>query len=782
MSLFRRPLGLEQLEDRLAPAMFLVTTATDNASVPAAFAGTGTLRQAIIDAAATAGADTIVFADSLAGQTIHLTLGDPSSSVGPTALVIGDDVTIDGAAAPNLSISGDDARRDFAVAATGTLTLKNLTLTGGKAVAAGPGAMGGAIYNDGTLNLEQTTVTGNRAVGAPGPGPGSPGGDALGGAIFNNGGTVHIVNSTLTGNTAQGGPGGGPTPGPPGRGLGGAIANRNGTLSLLNDTLSGNSALDGAGAAILAGGRDVFNLGDAGTATADITNTILGQADTLAQDFTGLAVNGGTSSSSGDRNLVRMQSGFGGSVASTADPQLGALADNGGPTQTMAPAPTSPAINTGNTIAAGDLPTDQRGPGFDRVHGKAVDIGAFESDNDFALTITPDAIATNASPITFTFTFATAPTSFSPNNVMITNGTPGLLSGSGTKYLLDVFPGADGTVEVSVAAGAVQDAVGNLNLAAAASVLSDRTAPTVKITPSGIVTNASPIVFTFTFSEPVNGFDAGDVKISNGSPGTFKQLNGTTYTEVVTPVTQAPVTVSVADNAAMDPAGNGNLAASATTQTAGGRFVQALYRDELGRSGSLAELDAWVAVLNSAGQQAVADGIENSLEACDRRVRGWYAAYLGRQAQGGEELGWVALLQATHSEELVQSGLLGSTEFFNRAQGMGFGGTPAENCIQALYRVLLGRAGSPAEVAGWLGAFPQLVSRDAELSAAARQQVALGFLSSQEYRTNQVAGYYHDLLHRPYDLGGLDGWVFSGLGLHDIRLGFYASAEFFTNG
>jgi hypothetical protein len=54
---------VEILEDRFAPAVFTVTSTGDNGGVnPAAFAGTGTLRQAIIDANATPGADTIQFA------------------------------------------------------------------------------------------------------------------------------------------------------------------------------------------------------------------------------------------------------------------------------------------------------------------------------------------------------------------------------------------------------------------------------------------------------------------------------------------------------------------------------------------------------------------------------------------------------------------------------------------------------------------------------------------------------------------------------------------------
>jgi hypothetical protein len=57
-----------------------------------------------------------------------------------------------------------------------------------------------------------------------------------------------------------------------------------------------------------------------------------------------------------------------------SDPKLGPLADNGGPTLTMALLPGSPAIDAGNTSLA--PATDQRG--FPRPAGLAADIGAFE--------------------------------------------------------------------------------------------------------------------------------------------------------------------------------------------------------------------------------------------------------------------------------------------------------------------------------------------------------------------------------------------------------------------
>jgi hypothetical protein len=56
------------------------------------------------------------------------------------------------------------------------------------------------------------------------------------------------------------------------------------------------------------------------------------------------------------------------------NPKLGPLANNGGPTLTMALLPGSPAINAADQAAA--PPTDQRG--VPRPQGPGVDMGAFE--------------------------------------------------------------------------------------------------------------------------------------------------------------------------------------------------------------------------------------------------------------------------------------------------------------------------------------------------------------------------------------------------------------------
>jgi LPXTG-motif cell wall-anchored protein len=68
------------------------------------------------------------------------------------------------------------------------------------------------------------------------------------------------------------------------------------------------------------------------------------------------------------------------------DPQLGPLADNGGPTVTRLPLAGSPAINTGDPTFVAPPALDQRGTGFPRVQAARIDIGAVELEPVLAAT------------------------------------------------------------------------------------------------------------------------------------------------------------------------------------------------------------------------------------------------------------------------------------------------------------------------------------------------------------------------------------------------------------
>lgn len=91
-----------------------------------------------------------------------------------------------------------------------------------------------------------------------------------------------------------------------------------------------------------------------------------------------------------------------GSIDAPLDARLDVLADNGGSVPTRMPLPDSPVINAGRDEATRDIPNpvgfwwgpdlvhDQRGEGYCRIRGAAVDIGAVETAQDVAPTHTAD--------------------------------------------------------------------------------------------------------------------------------------------------------------------------------------------------------------------------------------------------------------------------------------------------------------------------------------------------------------------------------------------------------
>jgi hypothetical protein len=222
-----------------------------------------------------------------------------------------------------------------------------------------------------------------------------------------------------------------------------------------------------------------------------------------------------------------------------------------------------------------------------------------------------------------------------------------------------------------------------------------------------------------------------------------------------------------------DTADRGTAFAGLTPQE---RALQALYLDALGRAGSKGELDGWAARLPSGATsltQEVVSGIEGSDEALDHLVKSWYLAYLGRQANGTEELGWTSLLRQGQSEEQVLSLILASPEFFSRAQALMSGETSAsaqEKHVRALYELLLGRTAGEGEVDGWV------------ISGLSAQGIALGILQSQELRMDQLEGDYSSLLHRPGAAADLSAASASGLDVRGVRFRFETAPEFFSNG
>jgi hypothetical protein len=332
---------LEVLEERTVPSTFTVSNFKDS--------GAGSLRAAITAANANPGADVITFSKN--NGTVTLTSGQ---------LTITDSLTIDGPGANRVTVSGNNAGRVFAVAAGATVTMSGLTIANGAQVSAG-----GGILSSGSLTLQACTVTGNRTAF----------GGAGGGGICSSG-VLRIQGSTIANNVAANGEGGG-------------IRNL-GTAAIASSTIAGNTATAGGGVynAGTGGGRVAitrstiaYNTANQGGgvyndlgAALDLSNSIIAANTASSQpDLAGVLNSSGY-------NLIGSTSGGGGFAATDlldVNPRLDSLKYNGGPTQTIALLADSPAINAGDPAATGDY--DQRGPGYARIKGGRIDIGAFEA-------------------------------------------------------------------------------------------------------------------------------------------------------------------------------------------------------------------------------------------------------------------------------------------------------------------------------------------------------------------------------------------------------------------
>jgi hypothetical protein len=225
-------------------------------------------------------------------------------------------------------------------------------------------------------------------------------------------GIVTITDCTFTGNTAQGGAGGLEAFG--GDGLGAGIFNLDGSVTLNDDTLAANTVNPGAGGYSPAGpsgshpgqadGGAVYSLADGNRiedgqgvqATLTLNNSILattnGGTDLAAQVLNDpISPNANSGTITGSNNLIGAQNvantTLGMVVVSTADPQLGQLLDNGGPTQTMALPAGSPAVGAGKPGVAGVPSTDQRGQ--PRLVGGRLDLGAYEFQGTVSTPPTP---------------------------------------------------------------------------------------------------------------------------------------------------------------------------------------------------------------------------------------------------------------------------------------------------------------------------------------------------------------------------------------------------------
>ena len=267
------------------------------------------------------------------------------------------------------------------------VTIVDCTITGNSAADDGGGLALDNKKPDNVLSITDTTIDANDA-GDLGGGLKIDAQDPL---------IVSITNSTVSNNTAQTDAG--------------ILFDEGGiTATINNSTISANAALYGSGGVYIGSGSSLtvnqstisanssagsytgtdgggIQLGDntsvvtlSGSIVSGNSSGVAGAADfglysSLASDTASITATNSLIGEVDSRITVN-----GTNNVSSTNPMLGALANNGGPTKTMALLTGSPAIDAGpNPVATfTGNEFDQRGAGYARIVGGLVDIGAFE--------------------------------------------------------------------------------------------------------------------------------------------------------------------------------------------------------------------------------------------------------------------------------------------------------------------------------------------------------------------------------------------------------------------
>jgi CSLREA domain-containing protein len=230
--------------------------------------------------------------------------------------------------------------------------LEGDTIHGNTAACPGGGLVTFFSDSSSSVLLKNSTIDGNSTTnGSCGPG---------GAGLLNQGpGMLTIANSTIANNSSASDRGGG-------------IYN-SGNLALFNVTISGNSVSGAAGT----GGIYDDNAGGYGLTT--FANTIVAENtdgnDADCGGTGGFTSNGNNLAGDATCNLIAS-----GDQPST-DPDLGALGTNGGPTETMLPSSTSPALDAASDSTCRARPVSKRDQrGIKRPQGSHCDIGSVERE------------------------------------------------------------------------------------------------------------------------------------------------------------------------------------------------------------------------------------------------------------------------------------------------------------------------------------------------------------------------------------------------------------------
>ncbi|MFN6053263.1 MAG: hypothetical protein ACK47R_20750, partial [Planctomycetia bacterium] len=145
---FKR-LELLALEERVVPATFTVVNNLDS--------GTGSLRQAIIDANASSNNDIIDFSFGSGSSPFTITLASALPNIAATSTA--GTLTINGLGANNLIIDANQGNFSiFTINSGGDLSISGVKVTG-----ANTSGAGGAFNNSGTLAVSSSAISANTA-------------------------------------------------------------------------------------------------------------------------------------------------------------------------------------------------------------------------------------------------------------------------------------------------------------------------------------------------------------------------------------------------------------------------------------------------------------------------------------------------------------------------------------------------------------------------------------------------------------------------------------------
>jgi hypothetical protein len=250
---------------------------------------------------------------------------------------------------------------------------------GGGAYFGGFGGFGGGGGNGGSGQ--------GGGLGGGGGQGGAGGGAGLGGAIFVDGGTLAVTNSTFTENVAAGG-----AAFSGGSGYGGAIFDLDGTVTVEYSTIAGNMAVGGqtnaggpnghaAGSGIYEvidavppgpGGSPAANAFNSASVTVD-SSILYGNIGNTSNATTDCEFISGSFTGTYDVVGNEGSCSFASNSQTGVDPDLSPLAENGGPTETMAIASSSPAVGLGNPNTNPGV--DQRG----YARGSSPEVGSYQS-------------------------------------------------------------------------------------------------------------------------------------------------------------------------------------------------------------------------------------------------------------------------------------------------------------------------------------------------------------------------------------------------------------------